>query len=395
MLRHKLTIAGEDVSGYLISAHIEKYGDKDKSDAKAEFVLANLYGMFTGKWKDSGDEASKIGLILENERFNCVGDADIRSEGDIDVTIESNIKQYHAFCGHITKIEFDDKNVTINANTSEDFLEQEPMPDGVRPSGGTAYIAMPPAEIILDVLKQHKDPPIEAATLSDEEAAAKDYPVLRTQRKNLPGYVPNITGEGGEGGEEEGEGGEGTDEEPRTCKVSCRYKRLNKCCASVSCSYKAQGTLCRSVNCPYNEDKAKYCSSQCPYDTDDCPDKAPNQALNKALTKALSDVSRAKLALETAQDAYRKAQSTEAKVNAYTAYQKAINDYNEAQQELTEAKSFQEKAVPTATEGNPDDMVNVDFWNPQIIKDQVQGVKGVKYADVIRAVCQATGGIFS
>jgi len=396
MLRHKLTIAGEDVSGYLISAHIEKYGDKDKSDAKADFVLANIYGMFTGRWKDEGDEKAKIGLILENQRVNCIGEANIREEGNIDITMESNTKQYHAFCGYITKIEYDDKNVNIHANTAEDFLEQEPMPDGVRPSGGTAYVAMPPAEIILDVIKQHKDPQISVGTLSEEEAAKKGYPVLRTQRKNLPQYKGSTEKgktEKGKGDKGKGEGEDEKERTPRICKVSGRYKRKGKCCAPVSCPYKSSGTLCRSVECPYDDIKAQYCTSDCPYDTNDCPDEMPPQVLNKNLNDALSQLSKAALDLDEARDAYRNATTSEGKINAADKYREAIEAYNEAQENLKEAKKFQEKAS-SSSEGDPEDIVAIDFWDPQIIKDQVQGVKGVKYADVIRAVCQATGGIF-
>lgn len=395
MLRHKLTVGGEDVSGYMISAHIEKYGDKDKSDAKADFVLANLYGMFTGKWRDDGDEKAKIGLILENERVNCIGEADIRQEGSIDISLESNIKQYHAFCGYITKIEYDEKHVTIHANTSEDFLEQEPMPDGVRPIGGTAYIAMPPAEIILDVIKQHKDPPISVGVLTEEEAANKGYPVLKTQRKNLPQYKPSTDKKDTDGGKDEGKGGGGGEEgqKSRSCKVSCRYKKKGKCCSKTSCPYKSVGTLCKLVQCPYDDEKAQYCPSECPYDTDDCPDKMPPQDLNKNLKCALSQVSQASLNLEQAKQAYQNAKTAQEKLKAADQYDKAIKEYNEAQENLKDAKKFQEKAA-AASEGDPEDMVSVDFWDPQIIKDQVQGVKGVKYADVIRAVCQATGGIF-
>lgn len=156
MIRHYLKIGGEDVSGYMQSVRISRDGD----GADADFVLANIYGMFTGKWKDEGDETAKVVLLLENERHTCVGDADYRQEGaELNIEIESNSKIYHAFCGYITKVDYDEHFVKIKASTPDEFLEEEAMPDGVKPRGGTAYIATPPAEIILDVIAQHKDPP--------------------------------------------------------------------------------------------------------------------------------------------------------------------------------------------------------------------------------------------
>jgi hypothetical protein len=45
MLRHYLTIGGEDVSGFMQSVKLER----SDSSARANFVIANIYGMFTSK----------------------------------------------------------------------------------------------------------------------------------------------------------------------------------------------------------------------------------------------------------------------------------------------------------------------------------------------------------
>jgi hypothetical protein len=484
MLRHYLTIGGEDISGFMQSVKIER----SDSGATADFVIANIYGMFTGRWRDDGDENAKVVLLLENERHNCIGDADIRNEGaDITIEIESNSKVYHAFCGYVAKVEYDDHFVKIKARTADEFLEEEAMPDGVKPTGGTAYIATPPAQIILDVISQHKDPKIGVSTLTPAEASARGYPVLQIQRSKLPGYVPPVppggsqaeyppnyeylsdysydklypdgNGEeygwhpgtgvhgpgwyrapGDTGGGSPGGGGTGTGPgEARSCAMVCRYKALYKCCKTTECAYKKKGTLCRQVKCPYDVEKRSRCFLLCPYDTGDCIDStttaepfecptcggsgsssiggtcstcggsgySSNQAVNAAIGNGQTALSNAATALTAAQNAYNQAQTPAAKEQAAINLQKAIQAYNKAQTDLDKLNQFKEKPLDEenpngaaaagagdSLSGNPDDMVYVDFWDPQIIKDQVQGVKGVKYADVIRAVQRSTGGQF-
>jgi hypothetical protein len=462
MLRHYLKIGGEDVSGYMQSVHIERYD----SGATAEFVIANIYGMFTGKWKDEGDETAKVVLLLENERHTCVGDADYRQEGaELDIEIESNSKIYHAFCGYITKVDYDEHFVKLKANTSDEFLEEEAMPDGVKPRGGTAYIATPPAEIILDVIAQHKDPPIGITILSEGAAANKGYPVLQVPRKKLPGYKPPIppggsqakfpshyeylspseyerkypnnsgrpdgwrpgTGVYGDGWYRPPEGMP-RPEYPQRCKHVCRYKEQYKCCKSTECAYKQEGTLCRQVSCPYDIEKRNLCYTICPYDSGDCIDSsltdlsecstcggsgsAANGAIcsecggtglsnNKAINSALDNAQRvfddASNRLTAAQEAYDRAETSLQKRNASIAIQKAMQDVIKARNDLNRLEKFKEQPVDEGDaeiSGNPEELVYVDFWNPPIIKDQVQGVKGVKYADVIRAVQRSTGGQF-
>ena len=482
MLRHYLTIGGEDVSGFMESVHIER----SDSGATADFVIANIYGMFTGRWKDEGDETAKIVLLLENERHTCIGDADIRQSGaELEVAIESNSKIYHAFCGYVAKVEYDEKLVKIKARTGDEFLEEEAMPDGVKPTGGTAFIATPPAKIILETIKQHKDPVITVATLTPAEASSRGYPVLQVQRKDLPGYVPPVppggsqavypsnyeclsktdynklypngdgekygwkpgTGRCGEGyyrkpgdtgiGDGSSSGGSGSGSNTvRTCGMTCRYKALSKCCKTTECAYKKKGTLCRQVKCPYDVQKRSQCFLLCPYDTGDCPDSATsaqpfecptcggsgsssvggtcstcggsgystNQAVNSATTNAQAALSSAQSAYNAALAAYQSATPAD-KANAAAALEQAAQTLKQAQSDLTKISQTQENPIddenPAATpsssdvqSGSGDDMVYVDFWDPQIIKDQVQGVKGVKYADVIRAVQRSTGGQF-
>ncbi len=60
MIRHYLKIGGEDVSGYMQSVRISRDGD----GADADFVLANIYGMFTGKWRDEGNINARVTLLL-------------------------------------------------------------------------------------------------------------------------------------------------------------------------------------------------------------------------------------------------------------------------------------------------------------------------------------------
>ena len=463
MLRHYLTIGGEDVSGYMQSVRIERYD----SGATAEFVIANIYGMFTGRWRDEGDETAKVVLLLENERHNCIGDGDFRQEGaELNIEIESNSKIYHAFCGYVSKVDYDEQFVKLKANTADEFLEEEAMPDGVKPKGGTAYIATPPAEIILDVISQHKDPPIGITILNAGEAGSKGYPVLQVPRRKLPGYKPPVPPGGSEAkfpsnyeylsdseyerrypndsgrpdGWKPGTGvyGDGwyrppgdspRDEDPRRCQQVCRYKELLKCCKSTECAYKRKGTLCRQVRCPYDIEKRRVCYTICPYDTGDCIDSmstdlaecstcggsgsaangavcsqcggtgsSSNKAINAALDNAQSAYDQASNRLTEAQSAYDQAETSLQKRNASVAIQKAMQDVMKSKTDLDRLSQFKEKPVDDDEEnqssGNPDEMVYVDFWNPPIIKDQVQGVKGVKYADVIRAVQRSTGGQF-
>jgi hypothetical protein len=463
MLKHYLTIGGEDVSGYMQSVRISR----SDSGAEANFVIANIYGMFTGRWRDEGDETSKVVLILENERHNCIGDGDFRQEGaELDIEIESNSKVYHAFCGFITKVDYDEQFVKLKANTADEFLEEEAMPDGVKPRGGTAYIATPPAEIILDVISQHKDPPIGITILNSGEAASKGYPVLQVPRKKLPGYKPPVPPGGSEAkfpsnyeylsdseyerrypndsgrpdGWKPGTGvyGDGwyrppgdspRDEDLRKCQQVCRYKELLKCCKSTECAYKRKGTLCRQVRCPYDIEKRRVCYTICPYDAGDCIDSmsadlaecptcggsgsaangavcsqcggtgsSSNKAINAALDNAQAAYDQASNRLTEAQSAYDQAETSLQKRNASVAIQKAMRDVMKSKTDLDRLSQFKEKSVDGNEEnqssGNPDEMVYVDFWNPPIIKDQVQGVKGVRYADVIRAVQRSTGGQF-
>lgn len=462
MLRHYLTIGGEDVSGYMQSVRIERYD----SGATADFVIANIYGMFTGRWRDEGDETAKVVLLLENERHNCIGDGDFRQEGaELDIEIESNSKIYHAFCGYVTKVDYDEQFVKVKAGTADEFLEEEAMPDGVKPKGGTAYVATPPAEIILDVISQHKDPPIGVTILNAGEAGSKGYPVLQVPRKKLPGYKPPVPPGGTEAkfpsnyeylsdseyerrypndsgrpdGWKPGTGvyGDGwyrppgdspKDEDPRRCQQVCRYKELLKCCKSTECAYKRKGTLCRQVRCPYDIEKRRVCYNICPYDTGDCIDSmsadftecstcggsgsAANGAVcsqcggtgssnNKAINAALSNAQRAyddaSNRLTEAQNAYDRAETSLQKRNASIAIQKAMRDVMKTKTDLDRLSQFKEKPVDEegqSSSGDPDELVYVDFWNPSIIKDQVQGVKGVRYADVIRAVQRSTGGQF-
>lgn len=463
MLRHYLTIGGEDVSGYMQSVRIERYD----SGATAEFVIANIYGMFTGRWRDEGDETAKVVLLLENERHNCIGDGDFRQEGaELNIEIESNSKIYHAFCGYVSKVDYDEQFVKLKANTADEFLEEEAMPDGVKPKGGTAYIATPPAEIILDVISQHKDPPIGITILNAGEAGSKGYPVLQVPRRKLPGYKPPVPPGGSEAkfpsnyeylsdseyerrypndsgrpdGWKPGTGvyGDGwyrppddspRDEDPRRCQQVCRYKELLKCCKSTECAYKRKGTLCRQVRCPYDIEKRRVCYTICPYDTGDCIDSmstdlaecstcggsgsaangavcsqcggtgsSSNKAINAALDNAQSAYDQASNRLTEAQSAYDQAETSLQKRNASVAIQKAMQDVMKSKTDLDRLSQFKEKPVDEDEEnqssGNPDEMVYVDFWNPPIVKDQVQGVKGVKYADIIRAVQRSTGGQF-
>jgi hypothetical protein len=218
----------------------------------------------------------------------------------------------------------------------------------------------------------------------------------------------------------------------------CRYKALYKCCKTTECAYKKKGTLCRQVKCPYDVQKRVACFTLCPYDTGDCIDSATtaepfecptcsgsgsssiggtcstcggsgyssNQAVNAAIGNGQAALSNAATALTAAQNAYNQAQTPAAKEQAAINLQKAIQAYNKAQQDLDKLNQFQEKPLDEenpngaaagagdSLSGNGGDMVYVDFWDPQIIKDQVQGVKGVKYADVIRAVQRSTGGQF-
>lgn len=462
MLRHYLTIGGEDVSGYMQSVRIERYD----SGATADFVIANIYGMFTGKWRDEGDETAKVVLLLENERHSCIGDidTDFRQEGaELDIEIESNSKIYHAFCGYVSKVDYDEHFVKLKANTADEFLEEEAMPDGVKPRGGTAYIATPPAEIILDVISQHKDPPIGITILNAGEAGSKGYPVLQVPRKKLPGYKPPVPPGGSEAtfpsnyeflspfeyerrypndtgrpdGWRPGTGvyGDGwyrpsgnmpQPEDPRRCQQVCRYKELYKCCKSIECAYKNKGTFCRQVRCPYDVEKRNVCYTICPYDTQDCIDSvstdeslecstcsgtgsvngavcsecggsgySTNKTINSALNNAEDIYNDASNRLTEAQNAYDQAETSLQKRKASIAIQKAMHDMMKAKSDLDRLNRFKEKPVDEGqSAGNPDDLVYVDFWNPPIIKDQVQGVKGVKYADVIRAVQRSTGGQF-
>lgn len=472
MISHSLFIAGEDVSGYLVSAKLSKSEDYGKCD----LTIANIYGIFTNRWRDDGDENAKVSLILRNERHNCIGATDIRNEngGINDITIESNDKQYYAFCGYAQKIDYDEQYVKITATTEENFLAQEPMPDGVKPTGGTAFIATPPAKIILETIKQHKDPVINVSTLTEAEAASKGYPVLQVQRKDLPGYVPPVPpggsqavypseyeflsipdynklyphDDGAKDGWKPGTGiyGKGyyrkrgssspgsTETDHRTCGMTCRYKALSKCCKATECAYKKKGTLCRQVKCPYDTQKRSQCFLLCPYDTGDCKDSvtsaepfecptcggsgsssvggtcstcggsgySTNQAVNSATTNAKARLQKITQALKEAkaglesQDVDTRRESR-AKVASLQREQKA------AQAELNKLGNFEEtplddeSAAPSSKNnltGPGDELVYVDFWNPQIVKDQVQGVKGIKYLDVINAVERATGGIF-
>jgi hypothetical protein len=508
MLRHYLTIGGEDVSGFMQSVKLER----SDSSARANFVIANIYGMFTGRWKDEGDDKAKVVLLLENERHNCIGDTDLRQsdtpqliddKGTVDPSddiykivyqssdkqIESNSKIYHAFCGYVSKVEYDERYVKLTADTSAEFLEEEVMPDGLKPTGGTAYIATPPAEIILDVISQHKDPTITVKVLSTSEAAAKGYPVLQVQRSKLPGYKPPVPpggsdalypvdydflsfvdyaklypkGDGekfgwhrgngfrgpgwyrrhGDTGTGTSPGGGGTGgglNESRTCLMVCRYKQLHHCCKLIECAYKKTGTLCRQVKCPYDVEKRAVCFTHCPYDTGDCPDSvstadefecptckgtgsspvggtcstcggsgySTNQVVNAALknaeqrlSKALNDLKEAQARLQMAQTDYdrRRAQYEVDYLQREALDAKADYDRLDQFHELP----IDEESLPLAVDfdtlhpdfsGLPDELVYIDFWNPNIIKDQVQGVKGVKYADVIRAVQRSTGGQF-
>lgn len=462
MLKHYLTIGGEDISGYMQSVRIERYG----TGATADFVIANIYGMFTGRWRDEGDRNARVVLLLENERHNCIGDSDFRQEGaELDIEIESNSKIYHAFCGYVTKVDYDDHYVKLKANTPDEFLEEEVMPDGVKPRGGTAYIATPPAEIILDVISQHKDPPINVTILNAEEAGSKGYPVLQVQRKKVPGYKPPIPPGGSEAvfpsnyeylsdseyerrypndsgrpdGWRPGDGvyGEGwyrppgdspQPEIPRRCQQVCRYKELYKCCKSIECGYKQKGTFCRQVRCPYDIEKRNVCYTICPYDTGDCTDSVSTDlaecatcggsgsAANGAVCSECggtgystnhpinSDQYRAEVRLARALANLRNAEELLATADDFQKgrYQFHVNNYRQEVEEAQNAinrlkRQPGEKPVDEGDEeisGNPDDLVYVDFWNPPIIKDQVQGVKGVKYADVIRAVQRSTGGQF-
>jgi hypothetical protein len=461
MIRHYLKIGGEDVSGYMQSVLISRDGDGEDAD----FVLANIYGMFTGKWRDEGNINARVVLLLENERHTCLGDGDYRQEAELDIEIESNSKIYHAFCGYITKVDYDEHFVKIRASTPDEFLEEEVMPDGVKPRGGTAYIATPPAEIILDVIAQHKDPPIGITILSEGAAANKGYPVLQVPRKKLPGYKPPIppggsqakfpshyeylspaeyerkypnnsgrpdgwrpgTGVYGDGWYRPPEGMP-RPEYPQKCKHVCRYKEQYKCCKSTECAYKQEGTLCRQVSCPYDIEKRNLCYTICPYDSGDCIDSsltdlsecstcggsgsAANGAVcsecggtglsnNKAINSALENAQRvfddAFNKLTEAQSAYDQAETSLQKRNASIAIQKAMQDVIKARNDLNRLEKFKEQPVDEGDaeiSGNPEELVYVDFWNPPIIKDQVQGVKGVKYADVIRAVQRSTGGQF-
>ncbi len=423
--------------------------------------------MFTGRWRDEGDETAKVVLLLENERHNCIGDGDFRQEGaELNIEIESNSKIYHAFCGYVSKVDYDEQFVKLKANTADEFLEEEAMPDGVKPKGGTAYIATPPAEIILDVISQHKDPPIGITILNAGEAGSKGYPVLQVPRRKLPGYKPPVPPGGSEAkfpsnyeylsdseyerrypndsgrpdGWKPGTGvyGDGwyrppgdspRDEDPRRCQQVCRYKELLKCCKSTECAYKRKGTLCRQVRCPYDIEKRRVCYTICPYDTGDCIDSmstdlaecstcggsgsaangavcsqcggtgsSSNKAINAALDNAQSAYDQASNRLTEAQSAYDQAETSLQKRNASVAIQKAMQDVMKSKTDLDRLSQFKEKPVDEDEEnqssGNPDEMVYVDFWNPPIVKDQVQGVKGVKYADVIRAVQRSTGGQF-
>ena len=461
MLKHYLKIGGEDVSGYMQSVRVSR----SDSGAEANFVIANIYGMFTGRWRDEGDETARVILILENERHNCIGDGDFRQEGaELDIIVESNSKVYHAFCGYVTKVDYDEQFVKLKANTADEFLEEEAMPDGVKPKGGAAYIAVPPAEIILDVISQHKDPPIGITILNAGEAGSKGYPVLQVPRKKLPGYKPPVPPGGTEAkfpsnyeylsdseyerrypndsgrpdGWKPGDGvyGDGwyrppgdspKDEDPRRCQQVCRYKELLKCCKSTECAYKRKGTLCRQVRCPYDIEKRRVCYTICPYDTGDCIDSmsadftecstcggsgsaangavcsqcggtgsSNNKAINTALSNAQSAYDDAANRLTEAQNAYDQAETSLQKRNASVAIQKAMRDVMKTKTDLDRLSQFKEKPVDEEgqSSGDPDEMVYVDFWNPPIIKDQVQGVKGVKYADVIRAVQRSTGGQF-
>ena len=473
MISHILNIEGEDVSRFLVSFHMDRTGGIDWSEATANITLANVYGMFTGRWKD--DTTARVRVTLINERHNCMGLSDIREPGNQEITIESNAKTYRAFCGYISKADYDERFVKLTCRTDMDFLEQEPMPDGVRPRGGTAYIATPPAELILDVIAQHKDPAIGVAILSPAEAATRGYPLLQIQRKNLPGYTPPVPPGGNEAvypptydylspteyaksfpnndgdlaGWQPGNGlhGDGYYRKPgwkpgdlttkaRTCTQSCRYKVPLQCCKSTECAYKKKGTLCRQVKCPYEVEKRGICFTTCPYDTHDCPDSvttaAPfecsscsgsgssstggtcamcggtgysnNAASNAAIVNAQSRVSKADQAVKEAQKYLQRVSTPVERNRASYELLATQKELAAAQSDLNRLEKFQETPIddpnnPDALglpdmSGDPEELVTVDFWNPQIIKDQVQGTKGVKYADVIKAVQRSTGGVF-
>ena len=122
-----------------------------------------------------------------------------------------------------------------------------------------------------------------------------------------------------------------------------------------------------------------------------------NKAINSALDNAQRVFDDASNRLTEAQESYDQAETSLQKRNASIAIQRAMQDVMKARNDLNRLKKFKEQPVDegdTEISGNPEELVYVDFWNPPIIKDQVQGVKGVKYADVIRAVQRSTGGQF-
>jgi hypothetical protein len=469
MLSHYLTIDEEDISPWMVSCHLERYDTGAIGGASMDLVIANVYGMFTSRWRDDvDDKASLVTLALRNERNNCIGDADIRQGGELNITIESDRKDYYAFCGYASKVDYDEKFVKIKCRTADDFLEQNVMPDGIRPVGGTAYIAVPPAQIILDVISQHKTPRISVSPLTADEMALRNYPLMSIPRKRLPGYVSPIppggnnaiypsnydylspteyaksfpnsdgsllgwkpgTGVHGNGfyrkpGDTGSSGSDGGSR--RTCTHSCRYKMALKCCKTTTCAYKKKGTLCRQVKCPYEAEKRGKCFTSCPYDTFDCADSdtstvtfecptckgtgssstggicemcggtgsSNNAASNAAIESAQNAVSDATNAIADAGAALQKATTPAAKSQAEEGLKKAQAELETANSQLKTLQDTQEIPASDDSAGSdPEEMVTIDFWDPQIIKDQVQGGKGLKYSDVIRAICKATGGTF-
>ena len=431
MIKHRLTIGGEDVSEFLVKAHIEKWGDIDYADANAEFTLVNLYGMFTGKWRDEGSEDVKIGLVLINERNTCVDLPSFRAgeESTLSGFIENEVKEYHAFCGYLARVDYDEQYVIIKARTAEEFLEEEPMPDGVKPKGGTAYIAWRPAEIILDIISQHKDPPIQAATVPAGET--KDYPTLRTTADKLPGNVPATPSkepvEEGPGPSKEpveegpgdgGSSGEGKGEEGK-CPISCRYKQAGTSCKSIQCPYKYAETLCRQVQCPYDEQKLQKCyGSLCPYNVKvsnhQCTQCAGTGSVNGNTCTACagsgyssarpynyivrqleSQIELREQQIKDLKNQIKNTDDPEKQADLRKQLQEAETELKATKAELIEQKSKQPREFNTdRSSQSGSGAVDIDFWDPPIVKDQMQATKAMRYADAIRMVTRATGGTF-
>lgn len=419
MIKHRLTIGGEDVSEFLIKAHIEKWGDIDYADANAEFTLVNLYGMFTGKWRDEGSENVKIGLVLVNERNTCVDLPNFRYEDvtDIEGFIENEVKEYHAFCGYIARVDYDEQYVIIKGRTAEEFLEEEPMPDGVKPKGGTAYIAWKPSEIILDIISQHKDPPIEAATLTRDEVAQRNYPVLKTPANRLPNNVPKLPSKE----DKEDTGGSDGDVEPGkegVCPIACRYKQAGTACKSLECPYKHKDVLCRQVSCPYDLEKRKKCfGSQCPYNISKASTQCSQcsglgyeasgslcsccagsgystaKPYNYVIKELESQVALREEKIKELENQIVNTDDPAKKGELRKQLQEEEHKLKAVKAELIEEQDKRTKPFTPEGEGGSGE-VAVDFWDPPIIKDQVQATKAMRYADAIRMVTRATGGTF-